>query len=172
MCPKICLEMLVVMFSLAVFSRGLSLIDTEHMTRPGLRMSWCGTAWQIFLNVHEGTLQACSRLAGPHSWASIQAETAAFQFLCPLLTIQLPFEHFCPDQMSSGIMTLKDNSSQPTLAISDLDVSEAVVSSPFNKTPLVADYSVTSGEHMMTLFLKTHLSRFFPKPANQDWTCT
>lgn len=99
---------LVVMISLAVFSRGLSFIDTEHMTRPALHMSWWGMAWQIFLKVHEGTLQGCSQLAGPHSWASLQAETAAFQFLCLLLTIQLPFEHFWPGQMPSGIMTLKD----------------------------------------------------------------
>lgn len=81
----------------------------------------------------------------------MQAETAAIHSLCLLLTIQLPLEHFGPGKMPSDIMTLKGNSSQPTLVISDLGVSKVVVSSPSNGASLVGDYSVTSCEHMMNL---------------------
>lgn len=97
---------LMVMFSLAVSSGGLSLIGTERVTRPALHMSLWGTARQIFLNVHEGMLQACSQLAGPRAWAATRAETAAFCSPCLLLTIQLPLEHSGPGQMPSGIITL------------------------------------------------------------------
>lgn len=60
---------LMVMLSLAVSSRGLSLINTECVIRPVWHMGWWGTTCQMFLNVHEGMLQACSQLAGPHAWA-------------------------------------------------------------------------------------------------------
>lgn len=107
-------------------------------------------------------LQACLQLAGPHAWASTQAETAAFCALCLLLTIQLPLEYFGPGQMPSGITTLKGNSSQTALAISDLGVSKVFVSSPSNEASLVGDYSLTSCENMMNLFLQTPLSHCLP----------
>jgi len=113
-------------------------------------------------------LWACSQLFGPQAWASTQAETVAFHSPHLSLTIHLPLEHLGPGQMLSGIMTLKGNSSQTALAISDLGASKVFVSSPSNKAPLVEDYSVTSCENMMNHFLQTPLSPCLPWSANLD----
>lgn len=89
-----------------------------------------------------GDISDLSQLARPHAWGPSQAETAAFQSLCLLLIIRLPPEHFGPGEVLSGIMTLKGNSSQPTLAMSDLGVSKVAVSSPSKEPSLLGGYSV------------------------------
>lgn len=93
---------LLVMLSLAASFRGLNLINTEYVSRPALHVGCWTTACQIFLNIHEKTLQACSQLDGPH-------EAAAFHSLRFLLFLELLLDDFGPGQMPSCIMTLKDN---------------------------------------------------------------
>lgn len=65
---------------------------------------------------------------------------------------------FLFSQMPSGIMTLKGNSSQMALAISNLHDSEIFISAPFKEAPLVEDYCVSSCENMMNLSADTSLT--------------